>query len=209
VRVIQFIGAVRARYGFAKFSKGCEGVFLGIESGNQTVLKNMNKSVTIEKYQKGLNLLKEYGIITYASFIIGFPGETSRTIQDTVRFIKEFQPTFYRTNLWYCDPKTPIWDKRNEFDLKGSQYEWSHGDMDSRTACDIIDEIFLSVEESIWLPLYNFDFQGIFHLLHRGHPIEKVKDFISAFNSGIKEKLRNTEPKNISSGVITALKGGL
>ncbi|MCP4151439.1 MAG: radical SAM protein, partial [bacterium] len=55
---------------------GCEGVFLGIESGSDKILKNMNKAATVEKYLRGISLLNEYDMLAYGSFIIGFPGET-------------------------------------------------------------------------------------------------------------------------------------
>ncbi len=56
---------------------GCKGVFLGIESGSPHILKLMIKAATIEKYADGMKLLREHDILTFGSFIVGFPGETS------------------------------------------------------------------------------------------------------------------------------------
>ena len=64
---------------------GCKGVFLGIESGSPTILKNMNKSATVEKYAQGIEWLRQYGILTFASIITGFPGETEATVQEIDR----------------------------------------------------------------------------------------------------------------------------
>ncbi|MHB8063119.1 MAG: PhpK family radical SAM P-methyltransferase [Ruminiclostridium sp.] len=188
---------------------GCEGVFLGIESGNQQILKSMNKAATIEKYKMGLELLSENDIITYASFIVGFPGETLDSVQDTVRFIEEYKPTFYRANLWYADPSTPIWSKKDQYNIIGSQYEWSHNTMNSKTACDLIDEMFLTIKSSCWLPLYNFDFQGIFHLIHRGMDINQVKEYIHCFNLGVKQKLENKTQREVNADTIAKLKKSL
>lgn len=172
---------------------GCEGVFLGIESGNNQILKNMNKAAAVEKYLEGISLLKEYGILTYGSFIIGFPGETYETVQDTVSFIRNSGIDFYRTQLWYCDTITPIWRERETYQIKGSRFEWSHTTMDSRTACNLIDEIFLSIDDPVWVPQYHFESDGIFHLLHRDLPLEQCKSFLKSFNRGIREKLLNPD----------------
>jgi p-methyltransferase len=55
---------------------GCVGALLGIESGDQKILKYMNKSATLERYKWGMERLHQRGIATFASLICGFPGET-------------------------------------------------------------------------------------------------------------------------------------
>ncbi|MFC2141212.1 radical SAM protein, partial [Acidobacteriota bacterium] len=185
---------------------GCEGVFLGIESGNDEILKNMNKVASADKYFKGISLLKEYEILTFGSFIIGFPGETAETVRDTSRFIEKSGLDFYRAQPWYCDTITPIWEQKEEYRIKGSQFEWSHHTMSAQQACDLIDRAFLTIEKPLWVPQYNFEFEAIFHLLHRGITLEQVKRFISAFNSGIKEKLPNPSREEISFDVLKKLK---
>ncbi|MCP4151124.1 MAG: radical SAM protein, partial [bacterium] len=174
---------------------GCEGVFLGLESGNDQILENMNKATTTGKYRKGIQLLKKNGIVTFGNFIIGFPGETHQTVRDTIDFIEESGLDFYRVQLWYCEPITPIWQQRTAYKLEGKSFEWRHATMDAKTACDYIDEIFLSVRNSTWVPQYNFDFDNLWHLVHRGMSLSQLKTLLDAFNSGIKEKLR--EPDRI------------
>jgi len=185
---------------------GCEGVFLGIESGNQNILDNMNKKAAVEKYRKGLPMLKEYGIITFASFITGFPGETYDTYKDTVSFIEEHQPDFYRTQLWYCEPITAIYKQKDKYNIKGSQFEWSHATMDANTGSDLVDEMFLNVKNSIWMSQYNFDFPNIFYLLHRDFTIDEVKAIIKAFNMGMKDKFLNTKDDEMSDKTVEELK---
>lgn len=188
-------------------ASGCEGVFLGIESGSDRVLKNMNKAATVDQYLKGIALLKEYGILTYGSFIIGFPGETDETVRETVKFIKESGLDFYRAQLWYCETVTPIWKKRNEYNISGSNFEWAHATMDSKRASDLVEDIFLSVENPIWVPQYNFECDGIFHLLHRGFNLEEIKDFLKSFNKGVREKMKNGgDGKEISVDTLMKLK---
>jgi len=188
---------------------GCEGVFLGIESGSDRILKIMNKAASVDKYLGGIALLKEYGIPTYGSFIVGFPGETDETVEETVSFIKKSGIDFYRAQLWYCDPMTPIWRERGKYRIEGSHFEWTHATFDSKRASDVTDEIFLSVHDPIWIPQYNFEYDGYFHLLHRGLEPDRAKNFIKAFNNGIREKLTGPPRKDVSRGVIEELETAL
>ena len=147
---------------------GCKGVFLGIESGSPTILKNMNKSATIEKYAQGIEWLRQYGIMTFGSFIVGFPGETEATVQETVDFIQQTKPDYYRAQMWYCEPGTPIQLRRSEYDINGQGFVWSHRTMDSLEAMDHIDRMFLTIKESLWLPQWSFDFWTIPYLIGKG-----------------------------------------
>ena len=67
---------------------GCDGVYLGLESGCDEVLENMNKKATIKEYQRGLDSLKENDITTFASFIVGFPGESNETVPAQLNLLR-------------------------------------------------------------------------------------------------------------------------
>jgi len=177
---------------------GCEGVFLGLESGNPQILKNMNKKADKEKYLEGIALLKEYGITTFASFIIGFPGETGETVKETRQLIETCGVDFYRAQLWYCETVTPIWREREKYGIEGRNFEWRHSTMDSKTAADLIDDMFLSIDQSTWVPQYNFDFDNLFHLANRGMTIEQIKAFLTGFNQGVREKLSSGTQNEVS-----------
>jgi radical SAM PhpK family P-methyltransferase len=190
---------IRNNYGFNWFSyfrcsnsddeafdlmaqSGCKGVFLGIESGSSAILKNMNKAATVEKYAYGIKRLQERGILTFASFIIGFPGETQETVDETMAFIKEHKPDYYRAQNWYCEPGTPIDRRRQEFGINGEGFVWRHSTMDSLEAMNHIERLFLSVDESLWLPQWSFDFWIIPYLIGRGISAERFKQFMTVAN---------------------------
>lgn len=181
---------------------GCEGVFLGLESGNDQILKNMNKSADSQKYLRGIQLLKEYGIVTFGNFIIGFPGETEETVQDTINFIEKSGLDFYRVQLWYCEPITPIWQKRDLYKINGESFEWSHATMNSQKACDLVEEIFCTIKNAIWIPQYNFDFDNLWHLVHRGMTLEQVKNFLTSFNLALREKISHPSRKETSYSIL-------
>ena len=154
---------------------GCKGVFLGIESGSPTILKNMNKAATVEKYERGIELLHQYGVLTFASFILGFPGETEATFRESVDFIKATKPDYYRAQLWYCEPGTPVDRQREKYQIEGEGFVWSHATMDSMEAMDHIDRAFLEIKESTWLPQWSFDFWTIPYLLGKGYSLEQFR----------------------------------
>jgi p-methyltransferase len=159
---------------------GCKGVFLGIESGSPTILKNMDKSATPEKYAKGIELLRKHGILTFGSFIVGFPGETEETVNETIDFIKDNKPDYYRAQMWYCEPGTPIYRQKDKYGIKGDGFVWTHATMDSLEAMDHIDRMFLSVDESLWLPQWSFDFWIIPYLIGKGISVERFKTFMES-----------------------------
>jgi len=73
-------------------------IAFGIESASPKVLKNMGKTgVSPEKARSTLRMVRACGIRGTANMILGFPGETSETIQETVDFCKEnlLHPSFY------------------------------------------------------------------------------------------------------------------
>ncbi len=174
---------------------GCESVFLGIESGSDTILKNMNKQVTAKQYLKGIEILSDAGIQTYGSFIIGFPGETEKTFQETYNFIKNSALDFYRAQLWYYEFITPIWREREKYNIQGKGFEWSHSTLNSEKACDMIEKLIIEVNDPIRVPQYYFDYEFLVQLQYKGMTKQQLKTFLIAFNEGVREKILN---KNIS-----------
>ena len=67
-------------------------IFYGVESGNQSMLDSMNKGITISEIKRAFKLTREAGIKTEASFIIGMPGETPKTILQSLKLWSELSP---------------------------------------------------------------------------------------------------------------------
>jgi radical SAM PhpK family P-methyltransferase len=174
---------------------GCRGVFLGIESGSPSILKNMNKAATVEKYAEGIRQLRDHGIITFASFITGFPGETNATVDETIDFIRTHKPDYYRSQLWYCEPGTPIDDQREKHAIQGHGFVWSHRTMESLAAMDHIDRLFLSVTESAWLPQWSFDFWIIPYLLGKGISVDGFSRFMGAADRMLALEIASVRPE--------------
>ncbi|HEX6718384.1 MAG TPA: radical SAM protein [Pyrinomonadaceae bacterium] len=159
----------------------CAGVFLGIESGDPGVLKIMKKVATPEQYLRGMKLLNDSGIMTFASLIIGFPGETEQSVENTIQLLQEARPTFFRGEIWYNNPRAPIYDKsREQHGIDGFGYRWRHNTMDWEKGCDMVLKLFGGVTNSTWLPMYDFDFWILPYLQGKGLSLEQIRKFVNA-----------------------------
>ena len=63
---------------------GCRRVYLGLESGSEATLRLMNKQVTVDDGVRAAHLYREAGIEVAAFFIVGYPGETVASIEQTL-----------------------------------------------------------------------------------------------------------------------------
>lgn len=159
----------------------CGGVFLGIESGDAGVLKIMKKVATPEQYLRGIKFLNDSGIMTFASLIIGFPGETQQSVENTIQLLQEAGPTFFRGEIWYNNPRAPIYDKsREQHGIEGFGYQWQHNTMDWEQGCEMVLKLFGEVRNSTWLPMYDFDFWILPYLQGKGLNLDQIKKFVSA-----------------------------
>jgi radical SAM superfamily enzyme YgiQ (UPF0313 family) len=70
---------------------GCSAVSFGIESGNPAILKTIKKGITREQVVAAVQACRNTGVIAHASFILGLPGETPETIQETLAFGRQLQ----------------------------------------------------------------------------------------------------------------------
>lgn len=68
-------------------------LFIGIESGDDEMLRKMQKDITVSQIRRAFRILHKYNIKTSGSFIIGAPGETRFQINKTLELIDEIKPT--------------------------------------------------------------------------------------------------------------------
>lgn len=66
--------------------------YVGAESADKEILGFINKGISIGQVKEGLDLLRDAGIITEASFMVGFPQETWETVEKTIETAKWLNP---------------------------------------------------------------------------------------------------------------------
>jgi len=183
----------------------CEGVFLGLESTSEEILKNMNKTNRKENFERTIPMFHERDINVFVSIFTGFPGETFETFRNTIDFIHEMKPDFYRPQVWYCDPVTPIFQKGPEFGLVGSNFSWKHNTMSVSEACDLNEWAFFYLNDTIWAPDPGFNFISIYYMKLRGYSMQQIRDLLVCFNNVIKMKIMRIANSNLISVAYTNL----
>ena len=90
---------------------GCESIWFGVESGSQKVLDAMRKGISPSQIVKAFKWAKEAGLITVAGVVLGFPGETKETIEETTKFIEKLNPNDVGYYIATPYPGTPLYNK--------------------------------------------------------------------------------------------------
>ena len=127
---------------------GCEFVDLGLESGSQTILDNMDKRLKSEQSFEAIRMLNDHGIVNRGSFIIGYPGETTDTFSETVEFINESGLPYYHPYLFYYTGNTLVHRDREALGLKGLGLAWRHDTMDSVEASLLMSHMLERIDRS-------------------------------------------------------------
>ena len=160
---------------------GCQGVFLGIESGSDRILTNMNKGSATKFYGPGIRWLKEQGIVTVGAFVIGFPGETRETVKETADFIRTSGLDFYFLQPFYYLHHTPVHQQAAKYQLRGQGLNWTHATMNAPEACRLLDEMFLSIDEPVAVnPDYTL--WEIAYLRQKGLDLPRIRNYRTMIN---------------------------
>ncbi|MBC7875620.1 MAG: B12-binding domain-containing radical SAM protein [Anaerolineales bacterium] len=90
---------------------GCSRLWIGSESGSQTVLDNMRREVKVEQVQAMTHMLRKYGIQTGMFIMLGYEGEEVADIEATADHLKKAAPDVFLTTLAYPIKGTPYYQK--------------------------------------------------------------------------------------------------
>jgi radical SAM superfamily enzyme YgiQ (UPF0313 family) len=115
---------------------GCWYISWGIESANEQILKRAAKGYRLEQAPRALKWAHEAGISNWGYFIIGLPGETPETIQQTIKFAKGLPLDIALFHVAAPYPGTPFFFDvlENNWFRPGTQ--WEAVDMDRSTVLD-------------------------------------------------------------------------
>ena len=108
----------------------------GIESANEEILKHAHKGAYRDKVVRSLKWAREAGIKNWGYFIIGLPGETEETIQETIAYAKQLPLDIALFHVAAPYPGTPFFFEvvKNGWFRPGTR--WEQVDMDKGTVLD-------------------------------------------------------------------------
>ena len=89
-------------------------LLVGYESGNQQILHNIKKGMRIEVAKQFTKDCHSLGIKIHGTFILGLPGETRETIQETIKFATEINPHTIQVSLAAPYPGTFLYKQAVE-----------------------------------------------------------------------------------------------
>jgi radical SAM superfamily enzyme YgiQ (UPF0313 family) len=166
---------------------GCYQIAWGIESGSQYILDRMIKQVTVEENYNVIQWAKKYGIIARAFFIIGFPGETSETLEQTKQFIIDSKPDQFFVSNFIPYPATDVELNPDKYGITNMSLNYDHYYQVSKdgTGGAVIDTRWLTRKEFKELEL---KFRNWIKHYHVKGKIQKYE-----------ERLYNNEQENIDS----------
>ncbi len=93
---------------------GCKMMAFGLESGNDEVLKNIDKRITTKKSEWAVSLCKKYKIRVVAHFILGLPGSNKERDIETINFAKRINPDFAQFYIATPFPGSQLYNMAKE-----------------------------------------------------------------------------------------------
>jgi hopanoid biosynthesis associated radical SAM protein HpnJ len=127
-------------------------LLVGYESGNQQILHNIKKGMRIDIAKKFSKNCRDLGIKIHGTFIVGLPGETKETIEETINFATEINPHTIQVSLAAPYPGTFLFDQA----MKNGWLDEAHAELVNKDGLQIAPlhyphlthtEMFDSVEE--------------------------------------------------------------
>ncbi|MFW6154422.1 MAG: B12-binding domain-containing radical SAM protein [Planctomycetota bacterium] len=106
----------------AMAAAGCRSIQIGIESGNNEMLRAIRKGITIEQALDACRTVDRHGIETQAFFMVGFPQETEKTLADTVAAMKQVRGIL-SYSIFTPYPGTEAFDYCHERDLVDDDFD--------------------------------------------------------------------------------------
>jgi len=113
---------------------GCKQIIFGLESGNQRILGMLkNNMTTVEQGVKAVKMVKEAGILSCGSFMIGNPTETEEEINDTKKFILENNLDGFGVSVTTPFPGTKLWKMCEEKGIIPDKIDWKNFNLSKLT----------------------------------------------------------------------------
>ena len=135
MNILYSLGGVRCRTANPAFlqrlkESGCTGIYYGMESGSPGILQTMEKNTSLQDNLNAARWTEEAGLFTCYQLVLAMPGETKKTIDETIDFVKNIiapraEPphTLLSTNYIQALPGTPVYELARQKGLIGKRLE--------------------------------------------------------------------------------------
>jgi radical SAM superfamily enzyme YgiQ (UPF0313 family) len=104
---------------------GCSMVYMGVESGSPEILKNLNKRIKVEEVINAFDATRQAGLRRCACFMIGAPGETAETVQDSIDLARRIRPDRVSLNIVTPYPGTLFFEQHvDKAKVASGELDW-------------------------------------------------------------------------------------
>ena len=186
---------------------GCRLLIVGYESGDPQILKNIKKGATVERARQFTKDCHKLGLIIHGDFILGLPGETHETINNTIKFAKELDVETIQVSVAHAYPGTELWDyaMKNGFITANSKmvdeggHQLAQIEYPGLPADDIMEAVHRFYDEYYFRPkaVYRILRKSMFDSGERKRLYKEAKSFLKLRanrNKWVKDKRKENSP---------------
>jgi len=101
----------------------CSGLYFGLESGSERVLKSIDKKITVKDIMNVSEMVYSSGIPSVTSIVLGLPGETKEDIEETLKLMRKVKTDILDINSYVPLPGTRLYDSMSEEDKKNIDWQ--------------------------------------------------------------------------------------
>lgn len=166
---------------------GCRILIVGYESGNDQVLRNIKKGITTKQAEKFTKDAKKIGLKLFGCFMIGLPGDTKKTIEQTFKFALKLNPDmiFFQQAVPFPGTEFYNWCKSNGYLTAKSWDDWldENGQLDCIVSYpNLTNREIKELRDKLTVRFYFSPKNLMQTLLHNLHPYEMIRITTTAKN---------------------------
>ncbi len=133
---------------------GCKRTAFGVETGDEGILKSIEKHITHDQIREAFRNAKAVGLETVGFFIIGLPGDTEETMEKTIRFAIELDPLVANVSMMTPYPGTKVYQQIIEGGGRILLRDWDDYVFFEGKACYEMGTTTAALQEKKWREAY-------------------------------------------------------